>query len=64
DAKYPSVMAASIIAKVARDRIMVEYDAQYPQYGYAKHKGYPTEAHRKVCRELGPSPIQRLTFTY
>lgn len=64
DAKYPSVMAASIIAKVARDKIMVEYDALYPQYGYARHKGYPTEAHRKICRELGPSPIQRLTFTY
>ncbi len=64
DGKYPNVMAASIIAKVARDRLMVEYDAEYPGYGYAKHKGYPTAAHRKICREIGPSPIQRLTFKY
>lgn len=64
DATYPEVMAASIIAKVGRDRIMVEYDKLYPQYGYAKHKGYPTAAHREVCRKIGPSPIQRLTFKY
>ena len=64
DAKYPAVMAASIIAKEERDRIMTEYDALYPEYGYKKHKGYPTPAHKKICRELGPSPIQRLTFKY
>ncbi len=64
DGKYPEVMAASIIAKVERDRIMMDYDKKYPQYGYAKHKGYPTADHRKICRELGPSPIQRLTFKY
>ena len=64
DAKYPCVMAASIIAKVCRDRIMCEYDKMYPEYGYAKHKGYPTPAHKKICRQLGPSPIQRLTFKY
>lgn len=64
DAKYPSVMAASIIAKVGRDRIMYEMDKIYPQYGYAKHKGYPTADHRRVCHEIGPSPIQRLTFKY
>ena len=64
DARFPEVMAASIIAKVERDRIMVAYDKDYPQYGYAKHKGYPTPAHKQICRELGPSPIQRLTFRY
>ena len=64
DGKYHEVMAASIIAKVGRDRIMVAYDEKYPQYGYAKHKGYPTAEHRRICREIGPSPIQRLTFNY
>lgn len=64
DAKFPEVMAASIIAKVGRDELMVEYDKLYPQYGYAKHKGYPTPPHKKICREIGPSPIQRLTFKY
>ena len=64
DAKYAEVMAASILAKVGRDRLMIEYDKQYPEYGYAKHKGYPTPAHKKICRELGPSPIQRLSFSY
>ena len=64
DAKYPEVMAASIIAKTGRDRLMDEYDALYPEYGYAKHKGYPTPAHKKICREIGPSPIQRLSFKY
>ncbi len=64
DAKYPEVMAASIIAKTERDRIMKEYDKLYPEYGYATHKGYPTAAHKEVCRRLGPSPIQRLTFKY
>ena len=64
DAKYPEVMAASILAKTCRDRIMIEYDKKYPEYGYAKHKGYPTPAHKKICRQSGPSPIQRLTFKY
>ncbi|MFA6857893.1 MAG: ribonuclease HII [Treponema sp.] len=64
DGTYPSVMAASIIAKTCRDAIMIEMDKKYPQYGYAKHKGYPTPAHVKICREIGPSPIQRLTFSY
>lgn len=64
DGNYPPVMAASIIAKVGRDRIMYEYDKLYPQYGYAKHKGYPTAEHRKVCHEIGPSPIQRLSYNY
>ncbi len=64
DGKYPCVMAASIIAKVCRDRIMLEYDKIYPEYGYARHKGYPTPAHKKICRQIGPSPIQRLSFKY
>ena len=62
DGKFPCVMAASIIAKVGRDRLMVKYDELYPGYGYAKHKGYPTEAHFEACRKLGPSPIQRMCF--
>ena len=64
DGKYPCVMAASILAKTCRDRLMLEMDKKYPEYGYAKHKGYPTKAHREVCHKLGPSPIQRLTFKY
>lgn len=64
DGKYPEVMAASIIAKVERDKMMLEYDRLYPEYGYSKHKGYPTKAHREICRKIGPSPIQRLTFKY
>lgn len=62
DATFAPVMAASIIAKVERDTVMTHYDALYPEYGYAKHKGYPTKAHRKICLELGPSPIQRKSF--
>jgi len=64
DGKYPEVMAASILAKTCRDRIMLELDALYPEYGYAKHKGYPTKAHMELCRKIGPSPVQRLTFKY
>ena len=64
DGKYPCVMAASILAKTARDRLMLEMDKKYPEYGYAKHKGYPTKAHREICHRIGPSPIQRLTFKY
>jgi ribonuclease HII len=62
DAKVFEVMAASILAKTARDRYM-EYIARlYPQYGYEKHKGYPTKAHRELVLKYGPSPIQRLSF--
>ena len=64
DGKYPEVMAASILAKTCRDRLMLEMDKKYPEYGYAKHKGYPTKAHREICHKIGPSPIQRLTFKY
>lgn len=64
DGKYPQVMAASIIAKVERDKMMLEFDKLYPQYGYARHKGYPTAAHIAVCRQIGMSPIQRKTFKF
>ena len=62
DAKSPSIAAASILAKVTRDRMCADMDAQYPQYGFAKHKGYPTKAHMDAVREHGPSPIHRKTF--
>lgn len=64
DATVPAIMAASILAKVARDRAMERYDWLYPEYGYGSHKGYPTAAHRAVCRTIGPSPIQRMSFNY
>lgn len=64
DGKYPCVMAASILAKTCRDSIMIQMDKLYPQYGYAKHKGYPTKEHRRICNEIGPSPIQRKSFKY
>jgi ribonuclease HII len=64
DAEVPAVMAASILAKTARDRLMEFYDLFYPEYGYARHKGYPTRAHREALRIYGPSPIQRLSFSW
>ncbi len=57
-----SIMAASIVAKVARDQAMIEYDALYPGYGFAEHKGYATPSHRAAIRRLGPSPIHRTTW--
>ncbi|MDR0450367.1 MAG: ribonuclease HII [Treponema sp.] len=63
DAKVPPVMAASILAKTSRDRLMEFYARVYPEYGYGGHKGYPTKAHREAILRHGPSPIQRLTFT-
>lgn len=62
DAKSPSIAAASILAKVARDRDCIELDAQYPQYGIAKHKGYGTKQHMDALRVYGPSPIHRKQF--
>ena len=62
DSKSISIAAASIIAKVTRDRIMVEYHEKYPQYGFARHKGYGTKAHMSALREHGPSPIHRFSF--
>jgi len=57
-----SIAAASIIAKVTRDRLMVNLDAEYPGYGFAGHKGYGSAAHLDAIKRLGPSPIHRLTF--
>ncbi len=62
DAKSVSIAAASVLAKVTRDHMMMEYDALYPEYGFAKHKGYGTAAHTAVIKELGPTPIHRMTF--
>ena len=62
DAKSISIGAASIIAKVTRDRMMVEYDAVYPGYGFASNKGYGAAAHIRALKELGPTPIHRQSF--
>ncbi len=62
DSRVLSIAAASIIAKVTRDRIMEELDARYPGYGFAQHKGYGTAAHRQALARLGPSPIHRRTW--
>ena len=62
DAKSKSIASASILAKVVRDHIMNLYDRFYPQYGFLKHKGYPTRAHREILKRLGPSLIHRRSF--
>jgi ribonuclease HII len=62
DVIVPLVSAASIIAKVERDRMMTELCAQYPGYSFAKHKGYSTPEHQKALAELGPCPIHRRSF--
>ena len=62
DAKSVSIAAASILAKVTRDRMMAEYDKIYPQYGFAKHKGYGTALHIEALHKHGPCPIHRRTF--
>lgn len=62
DSLSANIAAASILAKVTRDRFMEEQDAIYPQYGFAIHKGYGTQAHYAALREFGPCPIHRLTF--
>ena len=62
DSKIPEIMAASILAKTARDRFMIEMDALYPQYGFAVHKGYGTRAHIQALEEFGPCPLHRRTF--
>lgn len=62
DATSPSIAAASILAKVTRDRLCIELDREYPQYGIAKHKGYGTKVHMDALREHGPSPIHRTQF--
>jgi ribonuclease HII len=62
DLHHASISAASILAKVARDQLMIEYDAQYPQYAFAKHKGYGTAIHMTALREHGPCAIHRQSF--
>ena len=62
ESKSASIAAASIIAKVTRDRLMAEYHLQYPLYNFQQHKGYPTKAHRAALVEHGPSPIHRKSF--
>lgn len=62
DARCPSIAAASILAKVSRDRICLALDREYPQYGLARHKGYPTKEHMDAVAQYGPSPCHRKTF--
>ncbi len=62
DARSVSIAAASILAKVTRDRMMLELDSAYPEYGFAKHKGYGSAMHIQAIKEYGPSPIHRKTF--
>jgi ribonuclease HII len=62
DAISYAVAAASVVAKVERDRMMSEYDRVYPHYGFAEHKGYAVPEHRRAIATYGPSPIHRLTF--
>lgn len=62
DARSLSIAAASVIAKVTRDRLMLEYDRLMPQYGFASHKGYGSAAHIEAIKKYGPSPIHRATF--
>jgi ribonuclease HII len=62
DQRCLSVAAASIVAKVSRDRYMVELDKRYPGYGFAQHKGYGTAAHRWALSDLGPSPVHRMSW--
>jgi len=64
DARCASIAAASILAKVSRDRAMVELDAQVPGYGFAQHKGYGTRAHYEALERLGPSYVHRLSFLH
>ena len=62
DAKSVSIAAASILAKVTRDQLMEAYDAQYPEYGFARNKGYGTKEHIEALKRLGPCPIHRRSF--
>lgn len=62
DRKSLSIAAASILAKVTRDRMMIEYDLLYPAYGFARHKGYASKEHLEALDRVGPSPIHRMSF--
>jgi len=64
DSQSASIAAASILAKVTRDRIMQEYHNKYPQYGFDSHKGYPTKAHFEIIRQIGITPIHRKSFCH
>lgn len=64
DSKVPEIMAASILAKNERDRIMTLCDKKWPEYGFKKHMGYPTKLHRQKLTEIGPCPIHRTSFTF
>lgn len=63
DARSMSIAAASVLAKTARDALMVEMDALYPGYGFARHKGYGTALHRQALNSLGPCPVHRMSFS-
>lgn len=62
DGKYMSIAAASVLAKTYRDDYMIRLDKEFPQYGWAENKGYPTAAHYKALQQYGPSPYHRMTF--
>lgn len=62
DARCISIAAASILAKVSRDRVLLELDRQYPEYQFAQHKGYPTALHYEMIKKYGVSPVHRLSF--
>lgn len=62
DSRSMSVAAASVLAKVTRDRLMLEYDEKYPQYGFKKHKGYGTKEHTECIKSFGPCEIHRMSF--
>ena len=62
DDRVPAIAAASVVAKVLRDRIMRTMDKLYPEYGFSAHKGYPSAEHRRILMEIGPSPIHRVSF--
>ena len=62
DGRYGCIAAASVLAKVSRDRLMEEMDRIYPQYGFLRHKGYPTKAHYEALAQFGPCPIHRRSF--
>ena len=63
DSKLACISAASILAKVSRDKIMQKYDQQFPQYKFSKHKGYPTKEHKELVKKHGPCKIHRVTFS-
>lgn len=63
DSKIPAISAASILAKTTRDQLMHQAHQTYPEYGFEKHKGYPTKAHREIIKQIGPCKIHRLSFT-